>query len=245
MDDVCVVTGAGSGIGRAMAAELAGRGMSVVGVGRHAETLAATGQSAGVFEPVVADLATVVGRAAVVEAVGDRAVRILIHNAGRLEPVGPLEGVSEEDWRLSFAINVDAPLFLTRALIPRLSGGRVLHVSSGAAHRPVPGWGTYCATKAALHMVYGVLVQELSGRGIAVGSMRPGVVDTPMQERIRAQNPRDFPGVERFRELKRSGQLESPERVGRFAAALLLDVDADRFSSQEWDIREHGEMLGV
>ncbi|HKJ95636.1 MAG TPA: SDR family NAD(P)-dependent oxidoreductase, partial [Gammaproteobacteria bacterium] len=49
MDDVCVVTGAGSGIGRAMAAELAGRGMSVVGVGRHAETLAATGQSAGVF----------------------------------------------------------------------------------------------------------------------------------------------------------------------------------------------------
>jgi NAD(P)-dependent dehydrogenase (short-subunit alcohol dehydrogenase family) len=84
--------------------------------------------------------------------------------------------------------NAVAPLFLTQALLPALrAGSRVLHISSGAAQRPFPSWGAYCASKAALHMLYGVLAAELGASGVAFGSVRPGVVDTPMQDRIREE----------------------------------------------------------
>jgi NAD(P)-dependent dehydrogenase (short-subunit alcohol dehydrogenase family) len=88
-------------------------------------------------------------------------------------------------------------------------------------------------------MAYQILRQELADRDIAVGSVRPGVVDTPMQALIRAQTQEDFPAVERFRALKAMGELTSAEDAAAFIEAVVNLRDAQRFSEAEWDIREH------
>jgi len=230
-----VVTGGGTGIGRALALELARRGLEVLVVGRRRPLLdAVCAEGAGRIRAVSADVSLESGRAEVCAAVGDRPLYCLVHNAAVLLPVGPLSGVSLEAWRSAQAVNVEAPLFLTQSLLPQLPGGRVLHVSSGAAHHGYWGWGSYCVSKAALHMLYEVLREELAGCGIAVGSVRPGVVDTPMQALIREQSADDFPAIGRFRELHRRRQLLDPEAVARFMAALLLDAPVAAFSAREW-----------
>ncbi|PWG65535.1 SDR family NAD(P)-dependent oxidoreductase [Spiribacter halobius] len=245
-NELHVVTGAGSGIGRALARALAEAGHAVVAVGRREAPLRETAAGLETIRPLPADVASEAGRARIAEAVGGARLRWLVHNAGVLEPVGPLLEAEPEALRYALAVNVEAPIHLTRALRPALAGGsRVLHVSSGAAHRPVPGWGAYCLGKAALHMAYQVLREELRPEGIAVGSVRPGVVDTPMQTLIRSQPESAFPAVERFRALKARGELEPPERVARFILALLELQDVERFGAAEWDIREHAASLGI
>lgn len=236
MTEYAIVTGAGTGLGRAIAMQLTQAGHAVIGVGRRREPLEMLEDEAeGAVRGVAADLGTPEGRQQVVDWLdGGDTVRYLVHNAGVLEPVGPLAEVSLKDWHYIQAINVEAPLFLTQALLPRLEGGRILHMSSGAASRAIPGWGAYCTSKAALHMLYQVLREELRDREIAVGSVRPGVVDTPMQALIREQPEERFPGVQRFRELKETGQLNDPEAVAAFVLKLLTETDAERYSAEEW-----------
>ena len=236
---VSVITGGGTGIGRALALRLAEQGNAVLVVGRRAGPLDDLADRRAGIEACPADVSTGEGQAALEAAVGARPVRFLVHNAGVLTPVGPLLAQSAEAIRRSLAINVEAPIALTRLLRDRMGeGGRILNISSGAAHRALPGWGAYCTSKAALYMVYEVLKQELAGTGIAIGSLRPGVVDTPMQSLIRAQDESDFPAVARFRALKEAGELTSPEDVARFIDAVLA-LPAETFSRGEWDIREH------
>lgn len=236
--DVAVVTGGGTGIGRALCGVLAERGLAVLAVGRRAEPLQAlAAEFSGHVEPVVADVATPAGRETIAHAIGTgRRVRFLAHNAATLAPIGLLEGLTPEALRAHLATNLEGPLFLSQRLLPRLSGGRILHLSSGAAHSAYAGWGPYCMGKAALHMLYQVWREELRDRGIRVGSARPGVVDTPMQALIRATPAKAFPNVGRFLRLHQEDQLRSPAEAAYFLAWLLLGVDDGRFEAAEWDI---------
>lgn len=237
MQGLVIITGGGTGLGRAIALNLSHRAYPLLIVGRRLEPLQETADMLnGSCEVLAADVSAEEGRAAIVAAVGARAVAMLIHNAGVLEPVGPLAEVSLDDWRKAMAINLEAPLFLTQALLPRLVGGRVLHVSSGAARNPLAGWGAYCVSKAGLYMLYQMLNVERND--IAVGSIRPGVVDTPMQTLIREQEESRFPAVERFRQLKRQDQLRSPEDVADFVAWVMLETSVETFAAHEWDINE-------
>ena len=98
-----------------------------------------------------------------------------------------------DTWRSTFATNVEAPLFLTRDLLPSLlassdlrgSPSRVLTLSSGAAFDSFTGIGTYCATKAALHSVTRSLQNELDPSRVAVTSVVPGLVETDMLRLLR------------------------------------------------------------
>ncbi len=237
---LCVITGAGSGIGAALAAHMAGEGHSIIAVGRRAEPLQALAQANPAITACPADVSDASGRDAIVQAVGSQRVAFLVHNAGVLAPVGPLLRQSMHALHENLAINVEAPIGLSQALWPTLiKDARILHISSGAAHRALPGWGAYCISKAALFMAYQVLRDELEGTGVAVASLRPGVVDTPMQALIREQDAQDFPAVERFRELKAAGALTTPEDVAAFIHAVLTQTDAQRFSESEWDVRDH------
>lgn len=239
-----VVTGGGTGIGQALVHEFAGAGHPVLAVGRRREPLEATRGNVQAAYPdahvavVSADVGSPEGRSAIEKALGDQGVHWLIHNAGVLDPVGPVTEVTLEAWRAHHAINVEGPLFLTQQLLPRLTpGARILHVSSGAAHRSIPGWGAYCTSKAALHQLYRVLRDDLAQAGydVAVGSLRPSVVDTPMQSLIREQTPDRFPAVEQFRAMKSAGQLHDPVQVARFTHWMLAHTDSETFSAEEWD----------
>ncbi len=237
---ITLITGASSGIGRALAEHLAGAGQTVIAVARRADALATLAEATPGVEVCAADVASADGQARIEAALAGRPLRWLVHNAGVLAPVGPLLEQSEEDLHHALAVNLQAPIALTRRLLKHMEeGGRILQVSSGAAHRALPGWGAYCISKAGLYMAYEVLKQELEGSGVAIASLRPGVVDTPMQGLIRAQTEHDFPAVQQFRAMKESGQLSRPEAVAQFITAVLELADTGRFSAGEWDIREH------
>ncbi len=238
---LAVVSGAGTGIGRALTHALAKLGINVLGIGRREHLLKETHAAfPDRIQILVADLATDAGRRAVVDQLPpDTEIGLLVHNAATLQPVAPLLEVDPTAWVDHMAINVHAPLFLTQLVVPHMStGGRILHISSGAAHNPYRGWGAYCTSKAALHMIYQVLREELKERGINIGSARPGVVDTPMQGEVRAASPEVFPDLQRFVDLKDEGRLQAPEQVAKFLTWLLLDVEDERFDTQEWDVRD-------
>mmetsp|Transcript_15999 Transcript_15999/g.19536 ORF Transcript_15999/g.19536 Transcript_15999/m.19536 type:complete len:262 (+) Transcript_15999:173-958(+) len=250
MPGISVITGGGSGIGAALAKRFVSRSQEVLIVGRRSNALLQTKNECSnpsLVRLVEADVSKEDEHEKIFESLKEYEwIDNLVHNAALLEPVCPLMDVSLKDWRKHMAVNVDGPLFLTKQLLPKLQarrvdsdhGGRVLHISSGAAHHGYQGWGAYCTSKAAFHMVYKVLSAELAPLGVTVGSARPGVVDTPMQDLIREKTEREMPDVSRFKIMKKQGNLLGPDEVAQFLDWLLHETDDVEFSEREWDIRD-------
>jgi 3-hydroxy acid dehydrogenase / malonic semialdehyde reductase len=185
---LAVVTGATSGIGAALARRLYTEGATVVGVGRRHDALAAQAAHAeGRFLAVCADLADPEGRARAIAEIEARAPRIdvLINNAGEAAYASPLE-LGALSWRALFEINVHAAIELSLALAPRIaSGGHLVNVSSVTARfAPNARFAAYAATKGALDRATEALRLELDPRGIHVASIAPGLVDTPLYDKV-------------------------------------------------------------
>ena len=233
-----LITGGGTGIGRALAERFAAKGWRVTIVGRRLELLQEVARDyPDKISIISADVGSIQDRQKIVaEAKGT--LDLLVHNAAVLGPVGPILDQSPEDWKSHMATNVEGPLFLTQALLPNLvENSRVVNISSGAAHQGIPGWGMYCTSKAALFMLGQLLKDELAQRNIWFGSVRPGIVDTPMQAEIRALEPENFPMVEQFRQYKATGALVTSELVAQYLEWLLLEVSGPQLGEREWDIR--------
>ena len=96
----------------------------------------------------------------------------------------------------------------------------LINISSGAAWQGYAGWAAYCASKAGVDRLTEVVHLEERAAGLRAYAVAPGVVDTHMQELIRGSALEDFPEVERFRELKRSGGFNSIS----FVASHLLEL---------------------
>ena len=234
-----LITGGGTGIGRALAERFAAKGWRVTIVGRRLELLQEVARDyPDKISIISADVGSIQDRQKIVaEAKGT--LDLLVHNAAVLGPVGPILDQSPEDWKSHMATNVEGPLFLTQALLPKLvENSRVVNISSGAAHQGIPGWGMYCTSKAALFMLGQLLKDELAQRNIWFGSVRPGIVDTPMQAEIRALKPENFPMVEQFRQYKATGALVTSELVAQYLEWLLLEVSGPQLGEREWDIRD-------
>lgn len=234
-----LITGGGTGIGRALAGRFADKGWRVTIVGRRLNLLQEVARDyPDKISIISADVGSIQDRQKIVsEAKGT--LDLLVHNAAVLGPVGPILDQSPEDWKSHMATNVEGPLFLTQALLLKLvENSRVVNISSGAAHQGIPGWGMYCTSKAALFMLGQLLKGELAQRNIWFGSVRPGIVDTPMQAEIRALAPKDFPMVEQFRQYKATGALVTSELVAQYLEWLLLEVSGPQLGEREWDIRD-------
>jgi 3-oxoacyl-[acyl-carrier protein] reductase len=247
---VALVTGAGRGIGRAIAIELAGLGASVALVSRSANEL----------DGVASEITDAGGRAlAVVGDLGDPteldrildAVRvglgnpdILINNAATVSPLGPTTGLNPQDVTNALALNVIAPIMLASRALPAMIAkgwGLIVNISSGvAAHPTVMIGGTvYAASKAALEAHTVNLAKELEGTGVRVNAYRPGTVDTEMQAWIRAQDPEKI-GAQLHDQFTRShadGRLISPQESARSLVARLTGSDA---TGQAWSVSDAG-----
>lgn len=181
-----VVTGAGGGIGQALARAFAGQGTRVVLLDRDTQRTAPLAESLGGGALALAcDLSRpddVAAAAAKVEAEGG--ADILVNNAGILRP-GPLESVSEADWSAMLAVNLTGYLAAAQAfgrgMIAR-GGGALVHVASIAGTQPQPASGAYSASKAAILMLSRQLAFEWGPKGIRSNSLSPGLVRTPLSE---------------------------------------------------------------
>jgi NAD(P)-dependent dehydrogenase (short-subunit alcohol dehydrogenase family) len=203
---------------------------------------------------VVADVGTEEGREAVISAVQSTGMlENVIHNAGTIGKIGRATEIDLKSWQETFAVNVDAPFFLTQKLVPHMDdGARILHIGSGAAHNSFDGWTTYCTTKAALFMMYKCLRDELKEHNLLVGSLKPGIVESDMQGVIREATEKQMAAAEAFREFKNKefrgdtstphappvDGLDTPENVAHFVHFLLTEVGPTEFGADEWDIRD-------
>ncbi|MFI0591509.1 SDR family oxidoreductase [Streptomyces griseus] len=192
---VAVVTGAGSGIGRAVALALAQAGWSLALAGRRAEPLAETAAAAGDTEAlcVTTDVTDADEVAALFTAARDRFGRLdlLFNNAGTFGPGGvPLEELAAEDWRAVVDVNLTGAFLCAQAAYRLMKeqdpqGGRIINNGSISAHAPRPHSIAYTATK---HAITGLTKSlSLDGRPyrIACGQIDIGNAATEMTERMR------------------------------------------------------------
>lgn len=240
MKPTVIVTGAGSGIGKALAIELVKRDCNVIGVGRRLKLLETTrGFNPDKIEAVSADLSSIPEwNNLITTAERARKPLHLVHCAGTIEPITLIENVPYKKWKRLIETNLEAPFFLTQALLPHLKGGRVLFLSSGLAYYAMAGFSAYCISKAALLMAWKCFNAEMKDAGILFGTAMPGVVDTPMQEKIRTTSAKDLPSVQEFIDLKSQDRLFPSRIAADFLTYVLLDTTDDEFSRIEWDIDE-------
>ena len=239
-----LVTGAGRGIGRAVAVELAAAGMAVALMARSKNQLADTAQQLKQFGAtavvVPADLADLRQVTRAVHLAIDQlgAVDVLINNAAMVGPLGPSVSVDPTEWAVTFRLNVVAPAALSFAVLPAMverGWGRIVNVSSAVAAHPgaMVGMNAYAASKAALEAHTVNLAAELAGSGVTVNAFRPGSVDTAMQAGIRAQDPaRIGAGLhEWFTRSYAEGAMITPEQSAR---SLVPHLSADA-TGEVWD----------
>lgn len=209
--NIAIVTGAGQGFGRALAAALSARGTTVLATGRDATRLrGATAALAGMV-PVPGDVTDPAHRAELI-ATARRlgGLDLLVHNAGELgpSPLPPLARYPLDALRGVLETTVLAPLALTQLALPLLRAARrptILTLSSDAAVAAYPGWGGYGAAKAALDQLAAVLAVEEPG--IRVHAVDPGDMRTAMHQRA-------YPGED-------ISDRPPPETAARSVLALL------------------------
>jgi len=183
-----LITGAGSGIGRALAVEAAKLDFDLILVGRTASKLGVTASMAvnAQVTTVTADVTTAEGRAAISDTVGGK-LDILINNAGTTK-VGHLAQLSDEDLDRMISTNLTAPIALTRDLLPALdvAKGRIVNIGSVFGDIAYPFFAGYSATKFGLRGFSDAIRRELSGTGIGVTYIAPRATRTAAETEFSA-----------------------------------------------------------
>lgn len=182
---VVVVTGAGTGIGRATARGFSADGAQVLAVGRRSAPLADTATGHPLIAPLAVDVTAADAPRRVVDAALDRYGRldVLVNNAG-IAGAGPLAELDEAATHAQFATNLLAPARLAHAALGALtvSCGVIVNVTTAVGQRAWPGASMYAAGKAALDSLTRSWAVELAPRGIRVVAVAPGAIDTPIGE---------------------------------------------------------------
>lgn len=240
MKHLTLLTGASRGMGLSMARQLLTAGHTVLCISRtsapeldaHARHVGATVLQ---WEHDLADSGSLNGKLeswlkdSQVEAAWASAT--LINNAGVIPQIAPLSEIDAGDLARALRVGLEAPMQVTAAFL-RATGDwkaprKVLNISSGLGRKAMASQAAYCAAKAGMdHFTRSLALDEaLKPQGAKVCSLAPGVVDTGMQEQLRAAAPEAFPDRASFVGLKTGGSLTSPDDAAARILAFLARPD--------------------
>jgi len=239
---VAVVTGAGRGIGRALAEGLASEGLQVIGISRTARELDTVNGLAAPRVCDVADEAAVAQLAVWLEQQYGR-VDVLVNNAGlRMIHVGsragyrvPVEDLPVEDWDRMIAVNLRGPFLMCKLLLQLLrkaGAASVVNISAGGGAQGEPGRAPYCASKFGVEALTQSLAAEWRDDNIAVNSLSPGmsVLTDAIKVRMRQANP----------ELRHARPEAMVPPLIWLVQQPAADVTGQRIVAWDW-LRDHGQ----
>jgi len=224
---VSVVTGAGSGIGRAIAVRFAHAGARVIAAGPHLETIAQTAriivESGGEAYPVLVDVSSSEQVRNLTSKALERCgkIDILVNNAG-IFTTGPIEDLPEQDWDKVMNVNLKGAFLCSQAIGKHMierGRGVILNVISISAQIPEPNLGAYTPSKAGLLGLTNILALEWAKYGVRVVGISPGPIRTAMHEREYGE-PRLREARHRAVPMGRPGE---PEEIATLAEFLVSD----------------------
>jgi len=233
-DRVVVVTGAGQGLGRAVALDCAAHGATVALVGRKMEKLEATYDAitdAGGPEPAIIPMDLAQAGSAEYEGLNQllrkdlKRVDGIAHCAAHFVPLGPLANQTIEQWMTLLKVNLAAPFALTRACLPMLAAAPdSAVVFTGETHgvHPLSYWGGFAVAKSGLSVLAAIWSEELEHKGKPrMNVLVPGPIATP-------QRAMSHPGENR-------SKLPGPQKAAR-AMLWLLGPDGQYHSGGTWEM---------
>jgi NAD(P)-dependent dehydrogenase (short-subunit alcohol dehydrogenase family) len=222
---VAFVTGGSTGIGRAIALQLAEAGAKVVITGRREDSLRDSAAQHPAISWILSDVTHLQGAAAAVEEIRRRHGRldIVVNNAG-VAAVAPLEATDPAHVREIFDVNVTGLIEVTRQALPLLkqARGSIVNVASIVADQPFPNMSVYAASKAAVVALTRSWAQELAPHGVRVNVVSPGPIETPLYGKMGLPQPQLeqlSSGILGQVPLKRFGKPEEVATVVAFLAS--------------------------
>ena len=244
---VILVSGAGQGIGRAIARSFAGLGAAVFAADNNAAALAETASTGNIYTATVdlADRAAAADWVAHVERhAGGRPAFALVNSCGGVagQVASPIEDVTDEAWDSIFAVNIGAAMALSRAVAPgmkRARQGRIVNISSGAGMQAsLTGIQAYCSAKHAVVGLTRQLAHDLGRFGITVNSVAPGFVrsNPSTEKQWESYGPEGQQTLVERIALKRLGTAQDianaviffASDLGSFVNGQILQVDGGR-----------------
>ncbi|HLW31329.1 MAG TPA: SDR family NAD(P)-dependent oxidoreductase [Aequorivita sp.] len=185
-----LITGATSGIGMATAKLFAKNGLKVVLCGRREERLKSLSETLSELAEVHTLRFDIRNKDEVFEAINSlpkefSKIDILINNAGNAHGLESIEDGNPEDWDAMFDINVKGLLYVTKAILPDMisrKSGHIINIGSTAGKEVYPNGNVYCASKHAVDALNEGMRLDLNGKGIKVGAINPGMVETEFSE---------------------------------------------------------------
>ena len=238
---VAVVTGAASGIGKAICKSFLQSGakilMSDINVDGGKEACEELKKGIGIKFSDATFMKTDVSKESEVKNLVLTAEKdfgkldIIVNNAGRAIGGYPLTDMTDDDWQAVLASNLSSVFYGCKHSIPlfkKNGGGSIINIASAQAHTPLPGWAAYAATKGGIISMTRQLATEFGPFNIRTNSISPGTINTEMVKQVVAA---DGSG-DIFREMKSMHPLErigEPEEIG--AAAVFLASDGGGFAN--------------
>ena len=227
---VAAVTGASSGIGRAIARALAAAGASVVCVARREAALKGTvseiEKAGGRAAAVVGDLSDHHGVGSVATAIAEPFGHpdILVNAAG-INPREPADEITPESWDRTLSLNLSVPFFLARTLVPAMrkkGAGRIINIASLQSERAFPNSMPYGASKGGVAQLTRAMAEAWSGDGITCNAIAPGFFPTELTAAV-FDDPEIAERNARQTAIGRNGRLEDLHGVAIFLAAPASD----------------------